>query len=95
MTPLFFSFFFRRWPAGRVAGRYAAPVLFGVLVLSGCGGVSDADESAVAPEAAASAPRTAPATPVKPNPHYATSGRGSYQEALQNYQRVGEALHGE
>ncbi|MDH0868213.1 hypothetical protein [Mitsuaria sp. GD03876] len=89
----FFSFLARPWPARPAMA--AAPMLFGVLVLAGCGGVADTGDEPLSPEVAASAPRTAPAIAVKPNPHYATSGRGSYREALQNYHQVGEALHGE
>ncbi len=79
----------------------AVAALAGTALLSACGGGSSADSSAndtsaVAPPATISeAPRTAPAIPVVPQPRYAASGPGSYQDALAQYTRVGEALHGQ
>lgn len=80
----------------------AVAALAGTALLSACGGGGSSadssadDTSAVAPPATISeAPRTAPAIPVVPQPRYAASGPGSYQDALAQYTRVGEALHGQ
>ncbi len=81
----------RGWPARPAIAVSAAPMLFGALVLTGCGGSS----ASASPDTTPAAARTAPALTVTPQPRFAASGPGSYREALQNYQQVGEALHGQ
>jgi len=83
----------RRWPARPAVGACAVPMLFGALVLTGCGGSSGPASTDTPPPPPVA--RTAPALTVTPQPQFAASGPGSYQEALQNYQQVGEVLHGQ
>lgn len=82
-----------RWPA-LPAFFFAAPALAGALLLTACGG--GGGSSSNPPQADVPSPaRTAPTIPVARQSAYAASGAGSYQEALQNYNRVGEVLHGQ
>ena len=99
MKSLFvWSRFLFPWLSRPTVSVAAAPVLFGALVLTGCGGGGDsATTPAVAPvtESVPRAATTAPAIPVKPQPLYESSGEGSYAHAVQNYNHIGEALHGQ
>ncbi|OWQ89508.1 hypothetical protein CDN98_02995 [Roseateles terrae] len=75
-----------------------ATALIGSALLSACGGggsVTEAPGTPAPPSGIAEAPRTAPAIPVVPQARYAASGPGSYQDALTQYNQVGEALHGQ
>lgn len=81
-----------RWPARPAISVAVAPMLFGALVVTACGGGDASMPDAGIPSAAAV---TAPAIPVKRQTLYENSGEGSYAEAVQNYNHIGEALHGQ